>query len=86
MDIRLNLYLGSQSICIVSFGFPAMGGPILENPNVLMFPQTPLFTSQSRSPSLLEWLLFSLNVLSRIANPHFFLHSPIYSLRWMEVL
>ena len=40
MAIRLNLYLGSQSICIVRFGFPTMGDPMLKNPNALLFPLT----------------------------------------------
>ena len=30
MAVGFNLYLGSQSICIVGFGFPTMGGPMLE--------------------------------------------------------
>ena len=44
MVVGLNLYLGSQSICIVGFGFPIMGGPMLDNLSTLMFPQTLLFT------------------------------------------
>ena len=71
MAIGLSLYLGSQSICIVGFGFPTMGGLILGDPSTLLFPQTLLFTSQSRYISLFEWLLSSLNVLSRITNPPF---------------
>ena len=31
MAVGLNLYLGSQSICIVDFGFPTMGDPMLGN-------------------------------------------------------
>ena len=54
MAIGLNLYLGSQSICIVGFGFPTMGGPMLGNLSTLMFPQTPFSLPQSHS-------LFSLN-------------------------
>ena len=81
MAIGLNLYLSSQSICIVGFGFLTMGGPMLSNLSTLLSSQTLLSTSQSHSPSLLEWLLFSLNILSLIANSPFFLHSPIYSLR-----
>ena len=69
MAIGLNLYLDSQSICIVGFGFPTMGGPILRDPDTLLFPQTLLFASQSRYLSLLEWLLSSLNVLSSLTNP-----------------
>ena len=61
--------LGSQSTCIVSFGFPTMSVPILEDLSTLLFPQTLLFTSQSRYLFLLEWLLSSLNVLSRIIHP-----------------
>ena len=34
----LNLYLDSQSICVVGFGFPTMGGPMLGDPNTLLFP------------------------------------------------
>ena len=71
MAVGVNFYLGSQSTCIVGFEFPAMGGPILGNLSTLLFPQTLLFISQSRSPSFLEWLIFSLNVLSRITNPLF---------------
>ena len=29
---KLNLYLGSQSIYIVGFGFPIMGSPMLGDP------------------------------------------------------
>ena len=71
MAIGLSLYLGSQSIYIVGFGFPTMGGPILGDLSKLLFPQTLFFTSQSHYLSLLEWLLFSLNVLSKITNPPF---------------
>ena len=39
MIIGLNLYLGSQSICIVGFGFPTMGGPMLGDPNIFPFPK-----------------------------------------------
>ena len=35
---RLNLYLGSQSICVVGFRSPTMGGPMLGDPNALLFP------------------------------------------------
>ena len=34
----LNLYLGSQFICVLAFGFPIMDGPILDDPNTLLFP------------------------------------------------
>ena len=54
MAIGLNLYLGSQSICIVSFEFSTLGGTILGDPSTLLFPQTLPFTSQNRSVSLLE--------------------------------
>ena len=37
MAIRLSLYLSSQSICIVDFGFPTMGGPMLGDPSTLLF-------------------------------------------------
>ena len=53
MAIGLNLYLDSQSICIVGFGFPTMSSHILDDPIMLLFPQTLHFTSQSRSLSLL---------------------------------
>ena len=33
-----NLYLGSQFICVVAFGFPIIDGPILGDPNTLLFP------------------------------------------------
>ena len=68
MAIGLNLYLGSQSICIVGFGFPTMGGPMLGNLSTPLFPQTLLFTSQSHFLSFSAWLFFSLPILSRIAN------------------
>ena len=74
MVVGLNLYLGSQSICIVGFGFLTMGGPILGNLSTLLFPPTLLFTSQSHYLSFFEWLCFSLPVLSRIANPFFLIH------------
>ena len=45
MAVGLNFYLGSQSICIVGFGFPTMGGRMLCNLSALLFPQTLLFTS-----------------------------------------
>ena len=38
MVIGLNLYLSSQSICVVDFRFPTMGGPMLGNLNPLLFP------------------------------------------------
>ena len=54
MAIGLNLYFGSQSICIMGFGFPIRGGPSLGYLNMLRFPQTFLFTSQSHYLSFLE--------------------------------
>ena len=39
MIIRLNLYLGSQSICIVGFVFPTMGDLMLDDPNTFPFPK-----------------------------------------------
>ena len=54
MAIRLSLYLSSQSICIVDFGFPTMGGPMLGNLSTLLFPQTFLFTSESHYLSFFE--------------------------------
>ena len=78
--IGLNLYLDSQSICIVGFGFPTKGGPMLGSPGPLLFPQTLLFTSQNHYLSFLEWLLSSPPSLSRIANPHSSFFSPIYRL------
>ena len=74
MAVRLNLYLDSQSIYIVGFGFPTGGGPSLRCLNMLQFPQTFLFTSQSHYFSFLERLLFSLTTLSRIAYPLFLIH------------
>ena len=59
MAIRLNLYLSSQSICIVGFGFPTMGGPMLGDPSTLLFPQTLLFTSQSCYLSLFRVVALS---------------------------
>ena len=44
MAIGLNLYLDSQSICIVGFGFPIMGDPMLSNLITLLFPQVFLLT------------------------------------------
>ena len=81
INIGLRLYLGSQSICIMGFGFPTMGGSMLRSPNTPLFPQIPLFTSHSCSPSFLEWSLFSLNILSRIASPFFSFSFLIYSVR-----
>ena len=54
MVVRLNLYLGSLFICIVGFGFPTMGGPMLGNLSTLLFPQTFLFTSESHYLSFFE--------------------------------
>ena len=54
MAVGLNLCLGSQSICIVGVGFPTTGDPLLSNLSALLFTQTPLFTSQSRSFSISE--------------------------------
>ena len=51
--LGLNLYLDLESICVVGFEFPTIGGPILGDPNALLFPQILLFTSQSHSFSLL---------------------------------
>ena len=74
MVVGLNLYLGSLSICIVGFGFPIMGGPMLGNLSTLLFPPTLLFTSKSHYLSFFEWLCFSLPVFSRITNPFFLIH------------
>ena len=76
MTIGFSLYLSLQSICIVSFGFPTTGGSMLSSPNTLLFPQIPLFTTQSCSPSFLERMLFSLSVPSKIANPSFLILFP----------
>ena len=54
MAVGLNLYLGLQSICIVSFGFPTMSGPMLGNLSTLLFPQTLLFTLEYHSLSSSE--------------------------------
>ena len=79
----LNLYLGSQLICIMGFEFPTMGNPLLGDPIARScFRELLTFFSQSCSPHY--WYRYSF--LSRIANPHFSLYSPIYSLRWVEVL
>ena len=43
--IGLKLYLDSQSICIVGFGFPTKSDPMLGSLETLLFPQTLLFTS-----------------------------------------
>ena len=59
MAIRLSLYLGSQSICIMGFGFPTMGGPMLRDLSTLLFPQTLLFTSQSCYLSLFRVVALS---------------------------
>ena len=74
MAVGLNLYLGSQSICIVDFGFPTMGDPMLSNPNALLFPYILLFISQSHSFSL---LVFSPPSFS---NAHSSFSYPIYRL------
>ena len=50
MDIRLNLYLGSQSICIVSFGFSTMGGPSLGDPVTFVF-ASPSLSHKAIPPS-----------------------------------
>ena len=47
MAIGPNLNLGSQSICIVGFGFPIKGDSMLGSPGTLLFPQKLLFTSQN---------------------------------------
>ena len=54
MAIEPNLYSGSQSICIVGFEFPIMGGPTLGGLSTLLFPPTLLFTLQSHYLSFLE--------------------------------
>ena len=38
MVLGFNLYLDSQSICVLGFGFPIMGDPMLGDPNALLFP------------------------------------------------
>ena len=38
MAVGLNLYLGSQSICIVGFEFSTMSGPMLSILSTLLFP------------------------------------------------
>ena len=86
MTVGLSLYLGSQSICIVGFGFPTIGGSMLGSPNTLPFPKIPPLNSQSCSLSPSNWLFFSLSILSRIANPLFPIESLIYSSRLMKGL
>ena len=54
MAIEPNLYSGSQSICIVGFEFPIMGGPTLGGLSTLLFLPTLLFTLQSHYLSFLE--------------------------------
>ena len=72
--IGLNLYLSSQSICIMGFGFPTKGDPMLGSPGTLLFPQTLFFSSLNHYLSFVEWLLSSLPILFRIANPLFLIH------------
>ena len=86
MTIGFSLYLDLQSIWIMGFGFPTIGGSMLSSPNTFLFPQTPLLNSQSWSLSPLEWLISSLSVLSKIANPLFSLNPSIYSFRLVEIL
>ena len=82
----LDLYLSSQLICIMGFGFPTMGSPLPEDLVALTLVFTnsslPLTTSL---PSLLMWLppFFSFSLQPP---PYFSLYFPIYSLRWMAVL
>ena len=72
--------LGSQSICIVGFGFPTMGDPMLENLSILLFPPTLLFTSVTTSLSLNDCSFLSL-FSPELPTPSSSLHSLIYSLR-----
>ena len=37
MTVGLYSYLGSQSICIVGFGFPTKDDPMLRSPGTLLF-------------------------------------------------
>ena len=59
MTVGLYSYLGSQSICIVGFGFSTTGGPMLGNLDTLLFRQTLLFTSESLPFFLKMVVLFS---------------------------
>ena len=67
-------FLGSQSICVVSFGFPIIGGPMLGNPNTPCFLRS--FSLLHKVTPFLSWFSHPLST-----NPLFSFSSPIYKLR-----
>ena len=70
-----------------AFEFPNVGGSMLGRPRYPSISSSfSLFLTDLLLCSLSKCLLSSLSTLSRIANPHFFLHHPIYSFRLVEVL
>ena len=80
MAIGLNLYLGSQSICFMGFWISYCGWSYAWQPEYTHVYSNPsLYLTESLS--LLERLLFFLNVLPKIANPIFSFNPSIYSFR-----
>ena len=86
MAIGLNLYLGSQSICIVGFGFPTMGCPMLGHLSTLLFPPN-LFSLPHKVTSSLSQNSCSSPSLFflELPTPNFSSLFLIYSVRSMGV-
>ena len=70
MILGLDLYLGLQSICVMGFRFPTMGGPLLGDPIALVFARLSL-SHKVTPPSLEIVTILSLCVLPRVSNPLF---------------
>ena len=72
MATGLNLYSGSQSICMVGFGFPTMCGPSPGDPVTHSYLQHPFSLSLSHKTTSLSFgtiPLLSPCLLLRVSNP-----------------
>ena len=90
MATGLNLYLGSQSICMVGFGFPTMCGPSPGDPVTHSYLQHPFSLSLSLSQNHFPFFWdnpssFSLSSSQSFQPPFFSSSFLIYSMRSMRV-
>ena len=86
MAIGLNLYLGSQFICFVSFWVSYCGWSYARQTQIYFYFLVPFFLPDRITPllslslSLSKCLLSFPSAVPRIANPFSLLSSPIYRL------
>ena len=88
MATGLNLYSGSQSICMVGFGFPTMGGPSPGDPITHSYFYNTLSLSLSQNHFPFFWdspSSFSLSSSKSFQPPFFSSLFLIYSMRSMGV-